>query len=265
MEKEEAVAIDTVPRMFWHGVQTRAGRTIFRQKEFGIWKSTTWDELGRAAREIGLGLAALGYEPGEVVSILSNTNKEWMCADLGALGAAGVVNGIYPTDAASQVEYLLADSGSVHVFVEDDEQLDKVLEVRARLPKLRKIIVFDMEGLHELDDPQVLSLDKLRALGAERHAAHPDEWERRIGLRKAEDLAIPVYNTYHGEDLRKSEDLLTDLIPFVEKTYSVKADRASRALAGLSMGGGQAQRDFTLRRIMAEAIAGASSGSGGER
>ncbi|MEW6687831.1 MAG: AMP-binding protein [Pseudomonadota bacterium] len=187
--------IDTVPRMFWNGVRTRGGKTIFRQKEFGLWRSVTWDELGRAAREIGMGLAALGYAPGEVVSILSNTNKEWMCADLGALGAAGVVNGIYPTDAAAQVEYLLADSGSVYAFVEDDEQLDKVLEVRARLPKLRKIIVFDMEGLYELDDPQVLSLEKLRTLGAEFDAAHPGEWERRIGLRKPEDLAILVYTS----------------------------------------------------------------------
>jgi long-chain acyl-CoA synthetase len=195
MEEKKAVEIDTVPKMFWHGVKTRAGRTIFRQKEFGIWKSTNWDELGRAAREIGLGLVALGYEPGEVASILSNTNKEWMCADLGALGAAGVVNGIYPTDAASQVEYLLSDSSSVYVFAEDDEQLDKVLEVRARLPKLRKIVVFDMEGLLELSDEQVISLEKLRALGAEYHAAHPGEWERRIGLRKADELAILVYTS----------------------------------------------------------------------
>ena len=187
--------MDTVPKMFWHGVKARAGRTIFRQKEFGIWRAVTWDELGRIAREIGSGLASLGYAPGEVVSILSNTRKEWVYADLGALGAAGVVNGIYPTDAPAQVEYLFSDSGSVFVFVEDDEQLDKVLEVRARLPKLRKIFVFDMEGLHELNDPQVMSLDVLRALGREYDAAHPDEWERRISLRKPEDLAILVYTS----------------------------------------------------------------------
>ncbi|MBI1943394.1 MAG: AMP-binding protein, partial [Betaproteobacteria bacterium] len=105
------------------------------------------------------------------------------------------VNGIYPTDAPAQVEYLLADSGSAYVFVEDDEQLDKVLEVRARLPGLRKIIVFDMEGLHELSDPQVMSLEALRQLGREYHAAHPEEWERRIGVRKPEDLAILVYTS----------------------------------------------------------------------
>jgi len=187
--------MNTVPKMFWHGVKTRGPKTIFRQKDFGIWKSISWEELGRAAREIGMGLVSLGYEPGEVASILSNTNREWMCADLGALGAAGVVNGIYPTDAPAQVEYLLTDSSSVYAFVEDDEQLDKLLEVRARLPKLRKIIVFDMEGLHDLDDKQVLSLDRLRESGRAYDAAHPGEWERRIGLRKPEELAILVYTS----------------------------------------------------------------------
>ncbi|MEO8144734.1 MAG: AMP-binding protein [Betaproteobacteria bacterium] len=202
MEKEKAMEMsasanqfDTVPKMFWHGVKTRRPKTIFRQKNFGIWQSVTWDELGRSAREIGMGLASLGYQPGEVVSILSNTNKEWVCADLGALGAAGVVNGIYPTDAASQVEYLLTDSGSVYAFIEDEEQLDKLLEVRDRVPGLRKAVVFDMEGLHDLNDPQVISLETLRSLGREYDAAHPGEWERRIGLRKPEDLAILVYTS----------------------------------------------------------------------
>jgi long-chain acyl-CoA synthetase len=195
MEKEKTVEMNTIPKMFWHGVQTRGPKTIFRQKNLGIWQAVAWNDLGRIAREIGMGLVALGFEPGEVVSILSNTNKEWMCADLGALGAAGVVNGIYPTDAPAQVEYLLADSGSVIAFVEDDEQLDKLLEVRSGLPKLRKIVVFDMEGLHELDDTQVVSLEALRTLGREYDAAHAGEWERRIELRKPEDLAILVYTS----------------------------------------------------------------------
>ncbi len=195
MEKEKTMEIDTIPKVFWHGVRTRAAKTIFRQKDLGIWRSIAWEELGRIAREVGMGLAALGYQAGEVVSILSNTNREWVYADLGALGAAGVVNGIYPTDAPAQVEYLLSDSGSVIAFVEDDEQLDKLLEVRANLPKLRKIVVFDMEGLDELKDAQVMSLEELRASGREYDAAHPGEWERRIELRKPEDLAILVYTS----------------------------------------------------------------------
>ena len=81
MEEKETMEMNTVPKMFWHGVKTRGPKTIFRQKDFGIWKSISWEELGRAAREIGMGLVSLGYEPGEVASILSNTNREWMCAD----------------------------------------------------------------------------------------------------------------------------------------------------------------------------------------
>ena len=173
---------DTVARMFWDGVARRGDRVALRQKDFGIWKPLSWNELGDIVREVAMGLVALGYQPGEVASVLSNTNREWIYADLGALSAGGVVNGIYPTDAATQVEYLCADSSTVILFVEDDEQLDKALEVRARLPGLRKIVVFDMEGLRELDDPQVMSFDDLRRIGRAHHAAHPELLRQRIAV-----------------------------------------------------------------------------------
>ena len=181
-----AIEHGSVARLFWHGVIERGPQVILRQKQFGIWRAMTWQELGAAAREVGLGLAALGFAPGEVASIQSNTNKEWLYADLGILGAGGVANGIYPTDAAAQVEYLLADSGSSFVFVEDEEQLDKVLEVRARLPQLRKIIVFDMEGLRDFDDAQVISLEALRELGADYDKRSPGTWDERLASRKPE-------------------------------------------------------------------------------
>ena len=186
---------ENVAQMFWKGVEERGPQVILRQKEFGIWQAVTWTGLGRAAREVGLGLVSLGFEPGETASIQANTNREWLYADLGILCAGGVANGIYPTDAAAQTEYLMADSRSVYLFVEDEEQLDKALEVRKRLPGLRKIVVFDMEGLRELEDPQVMSLDELRALGAGYDAQHPGEWEKRIAARKAADLAILVYTS----------------------------------------------------------------------
>jgi len=187
--------MNTIPAMFWHAVETRGDKTALRQKELGIWCSTSWRELGSAAREVGMGLVRLGFEPGETVSILSNTNREWMYADMGALGAGGVTSGIYPTDSASQVEYLLADSRSVYVFVEDEEQLDKVLEVRERLPALRRIVVFDMEGLQRFSDPMVISLEELRRLGFELHQKRPAEWKARLNSRKPQDLAILIYTS----------------------------------------------------------------------
>jgi len=201
MEKEEAVAMtgagapDTVPKMFWRGVLARGTQVALRQKDFGIWQSVSWAEFGQYAREIGMGLAALGFAPGECASVLSNTNREWIYADMGILGAGGVSNGIYPTDAPVQVEYLCADSATVYLFVEDEEQLDKALEVRARLPMLRRIIVFDMDGLRELNDPRVISLDSLRAIGREYDVAHPGEWERRLASPAPGDLAVLIYTS----------------------------------------------------------------------
>ncbi|HMK78064.1 MAG TPA: long-chain fatty acid--CoA ligase [Xanthobacteraceae bacterium] len=199
METQEAVALidaaDTVPKIFWASVAARGPQTALRQKEFGIWQSISWGAFGAIAREIGMGLVALGFAPGECASVLSNTNREWVYADMGILGAGGVSNGIYPTDAPAQVEYLCSDSSTVYLFVEDDEQLDKALEVRARLPNLRRIIVFDMDGLRDLNDRQVMSLDALRAVGRKYDAAHPTEWERRLGVRKASDLALLIYTS----------------------------------------------------------------------
>ena len=186
---------DTLAQMFWHAVGLRGDAVALRQKEFGIWNSVSWRGLGTAARETGLGLVALGFEPGECASILANTVGEWLYADYGILGAGGVSNGIYPTDAPAQVEFLLRDSASVYLFVEDEEQLDKVLQVRDRLPLLKRIIVFDTEGLRDFRDPQVMSLAELRALGCDYRVAHPNAWAERLQSRRARDLAILIYTS----------------------------------------------------------------------
>ena len=186
---------DTIPAIFWNAVKARGPQVWMRQKDLGIWRSWTWDQTATAVREIGHGLLSLGFAPHETASILSNTNIEWVLADLAVLSCGGVSNGIYPTDAAAQVHYLCEDSRTTILFVEDDEQLDKALEVRAQLPQLRKIVVFDMEGLHHLDDPQVIGLDALRELGREHLRQHAGELETRAAGCRPEDLAILVYTS----------------------------------------------------------------------
>ena len=186
---------ETMPAMFWNAVAMREQRILMRQKELGIWHEWTWAQAAEAVREIGNGLLSLGLLPGDCASIQANTVVEWVLADLAILSAGGVCNGIYPTDATSQVHYLCEDSRTVVLFVEDDEQLDKALEAREKLPLLRKIVVFDMEGLHDLKDPGVISLDELRRLGAAYDAAHPGEFDARVASRGPDDLAILVYTS----------------------------------------------------------------------
>jgi len=197
LQPNNTVVLDgeTIPALFWNAVEKRGPKVWMRQKEYGIWRTWTWNQTADAVREIAGGLMSLGFEPGQTASILSNTLIEWVLADLAVLSTGGVSNGIYPTDAASQVQYLCEDSRTTLLFVEDDEQLDKALEVRDQLPLLRKIVVFDMDGLREVDDDGIISLKKLRALGRDYIAAHPQELLKRSRACKPEDLAILVYTS----------------------------------------------------------------------
>ena len=186
---------DTIPALFWNGVAQRGPTVWMRQKHLGLWRSWTWTQTAETVREIAGGLLSLGFAKGDCASILANTVVEWVCSDLAVLSAGGISNGIYPTDAPSQVQYLCADSRTTVLFVEDDEQLDKALEVRAQLPGLRKIVVFDMEGLRDLNDPGVIGLDTLRALGRDYLDKNPGAVERRVAACQPTDLAILVYTS----------------------------------------------------------------------
>ena len=186
---------ETIPAMFWSGVEARAERTCMRQKVLGIWRSWTWKQVGDLVAEIAGGMMALGFRPRDTAAILCNTKAEWVWADLAIHSCGGIVNGIYPTDAAGQVQYLCSDSGTSILFVEDEEQLDKGLEVRGDLPLLRKIVVMDMKGLRDLDDEGVISLDALRALGRDYIAAHPQEMEQRWKATRPEHVALLVYTS----------------------------------------------------------------------
>ena len=191
----QPLPFETAHEMFWQRVTELGDAPMMRQKDLGIWRSYSWREVGTIVSEIAAGLVSLGFRPGETASVLANTSREWVWTDLAVLSAGGICNGIYPTDAAAQVQYLCQDSASSYLFVEDDEQLDKFLEVRDALPAIRKVVVFDMEGLGELGDPQVIGLDELRALGRERLQAQPGLIDERRTTRGAQDVAILVYTS----------------------------------------------------------------------
>ncbi len=191
----EVEGCDTIPKLFWHQVKARADRTAFREKDLGIWRATKWTQYGERARWTGMGLVKLGLARGDVVSVLAETIPQWLYADMGTMGAGGVTNGIYPTDSTKQVEYILSDSRSRFLFAENDEQLDKFLEVRERCPAVAKVFVFDMEGLRDFKDDKVMSFDALLEIGRAHDAAHPGLWEQMVASSRAEELALLVYTS----------------------------------------------------------------------
>jgi long-chain acyl-CoA synthetase len=186
---------DTIATSFLLAVETRGDRPAIREKRFGIWQATSWRQWLQISKEIAFGLHASGFRPGDVASIVANAVPEWVYADIGILCAGGVSSGIYPTDSATQVQYLVNDSATRVIFVEDEEQLDKLLSCRAHCPTLQMIIVFDMEGLSGFSDPMVMSLAELTALGRNHINGREALWEEMTTSRGAGDLAILVYTS----------------------------------------------------------------------
>ena len=117
-EKIQFDGCDTLPKLFRKRYTDDGDSVAMREKDLGIWRSISWREYGEIARNIGQGLMAMGLERGNVVSILSETNKEWMFADLGAIGAGAASSGVYTTDSAKQLAYIINDSNTVFLFVE---------------------------------------------------------------------------------------------------------------------------------------------------
>jgi long-chain acyl-CoA synthetase len=186
---------DTIAKSFLLAVETRGDRPAIREKTFGIWQPTSWRQWLQISKEISYALHAIGFRPGDVASIIANAVPEWVFADMGILCAGGVSSGIYPTDSASQVEYLINDSATKVIFAEDEEQLDKILSCRARCPTLRQIVVFDMEGLTGFSDPMVMSLAEFMALGANHLQDREALWDEMVESRCDGDLAILVYTS----------------------------------------------------------------------
>jgi long-chain acyl-CoA synthetase len=186
---------DTIAGSFVRAAEARADRPAIREKTFGIWQPTSWRQWLEISKEIAYALHASGFRPGDVASIIANAVPEWVYADMGILCAGGVSSGIYPTDASSQVEYLVNDSATRVIFAEDEEQLDKILACRARCPSLQKIVVFDMEGLSGFTDDMVMSLDEFRAAGRNHMVGREALWAEMIDSRSAGDLAVLVYTS----------------------------------------------------------------------
>src|SRR4051795_4773627 len=142
-------------------------QVAIKYKVDGAWRDVTFARVGETVTEIGLGLIALGLQPGERVAILCNTRPEWAYASFAISSAGGVVVPIYPTNSPDECEWVAGNSESVIVICEDAEQVAKVVAVRERLPRLRQLVVIDPSG----DVADAVSLDEIRERGRGRDAA----------------------------------------------------------------------------------------------
>jgi len=186
---------NTVPKLLRESARKFAERVALREKDLGIWQNITWDQYYENVKHFGLGMLALDLKKGDKISVLSENNPEWLYADIGVQAVGGIVVGIYPTNVASQVEYILDHSQSTFVVAGDQEQTDKVLEVKERLPAIKKVIVIDMKGLRRYRDPLLISFEEVLRLGKEIDEKEPELFERLVDETEPEDTALMVYTS----------------------------------------------------------------------
>ncbi|WP_290636786.1 AMP-binding protein [Aquisalimonas sp.] len=185
----------TLPQMLRWNAGNRADRVALRQKDFGIWHPLTWSDYYRRARHFGLGLRELGLDVGGHFAVISENRIEWVIGQMGAGIVRGVTVGVYPTSPAAEVAYVLEHSDAQIVLCEDQEQVDKVLEVREQLPCLRKIVAPEMKGLHNYDEPDLLSFDDVEQLGAAVDARDPGLAGRLLDEQTLGERALMIYTS----------------------------------------------------------------------
>ncbi|WP_243774943.1 AMP-dependent synthetase/ligase [Actinomadura barringtoniae] len=172
------------------------GRVAMREKDLGIWQEVTWGTYWDTVLTVAHALLALGVEPGDRVAVHAENRREWLYTDLATVAVRGTTMGLYPTNPAAEVGYLLRHSGSKILIAEDQEQLDKVLETTADLPDLERIVYVEPRGIAgRYDDPRLMSWQDLLDLGARHREEYADAVEERMAGARPEDVMVLAYTS----------------------------------------------------------------------
>jgi len=181
-------------------VRDRALRTpdmvALREKDYGIWQEITWGEYWEQVLLAAHGLLALGVDVGDRVSIHSEDRPEWVILDIATVAVRGVTVGLYPTNPAAEVQYLLADSGSRVHLAEDQEQADKLMEVIHTLPNVERVIHAEPRGFRAYrEDPRFIFWEAFLELGRRHRQENPQAVEKRMAEARPDDVMTLVYTS----------------------------------------------------------------------
>jgi len=170
-------------------------KIAFRNKEFGIWNQISYKEFWNQAQYVGHALKYYGVGEKDKVAVHSENRPEWIIADIGIQAIKSITVGLYPTNPSPEVKYLLGHSESKVLFAEDQEQVDKVLEVIEHLPNLSKIVYFESRGITKYDNEKLISWNEFIELGKEEYKKDSDFVISMQNDIKSEDTAIMIYTS----------------------------------------------------------------------
>ncbi|MEJ5240668.1 MAG: long-chain fatty acid--CoA ligase [Anaerolineales bacterium] len=181
---------ETLPQFLYEHAQRTPQKVALRERLYGIWQTMTWREYYEHVKYFALGLVSLGLKPEETIAIIGDNRPEWLIAELAAQAVGAKSVGVYQDSIASEVVYILNHADVTFVVVEDQEQVDKILEIWPQLQGVRRVIYYDPKGLRNYTEEFLMYFPQVEALGREYEAAHPGWFEERLSQGRGEDLAI---------------------------------------------------------------------------
>jgi len=211
----------TFPALLLEHARLRGDRPAIREKDLGIWQTYTWNQVAAQARRVAHGLAELGIGPGMHVAVIGENRPRLYVAMMAAQALGAIPVPLYQDAVAQEMVYVLQDAEIGVAVVEDQEQVDKMLEVRAQCPALRRVVYDDPRGLRHYDDPMLCAYEALEQLGGQHAQRHPDHVERAMAAVQPHDPAAMFYTS--GTTGRPKGVVLT---------HHALIDRA-RAVAGM--------------------------------
>lgn len=190
------VTEDTWPKILRQNYEKYGNREIaMRYKQFGIWKPYTWEDYYINVKYLALGLLSLDFEPGDKIAIIGDNAPHWYYAELAAQANHGASVGIYSDLIPPEIKYIASDSDSRFAMVEDQEQVDKFLQIKDELPLLKKVIYWDPKGLIHYDDPILIDYEQVLELGRKYEETHPGLFEQNVETGKGDDICALVYTS----------------------------------------------------------------------
>jgi long-chain acyl-CoA synthetase len=183
---------DTFPKLLLRNAERFGQRTALREKNMGIWKPMSWSQYRDEVRDFSLGLSSLGVGRGDKVAILGDNRPSWVIAELAAQAAGSASVGIYQDSNLNEVAYVIDHCDAKLVMAEDQEQVDKILDMIDRLPKVKAVVYADPRGLRGYKHPALKSFAEVQAAGRKLDSA---QFERTVAAGSGEDLAIICYTS----------------------------------------------------------------------
>lgn len=187
---------DTLPKRLRAMAERHGhGKVALREKDYGIWQETSWQGYYDRVRHFALGLVELGFRRGDKLAIVGDNRHQWVIAELAAQAAGGVSVGIYQDSLAKEVAFVIDHSDAAFVVVEDQEQVDKILEFREQIPKVKRLIYYDPRGLRGYKDEWLLYFPEVEEIGKSAHEREPALFEEMVNAGDGEDTAIFCYTS----------------------------------------------------------------------